>query len=96
MKKVALLATVLALAIGASAQISRTAGPDARHASPNALGNTSNQPTHAVNEAGKTAVGGGQQAPPVQKVEPNAINKDNQLPWAWRLHCFALPGCKQP
>ncbi|MGO9519344.1 MAG: hypothetical protein ACLPND_20100 [Candidatus Korobacteraceae bacterium] len=96
MKKVALLATVLALAIGASAQASRYVYPDARHSSPNAVGNTSNQPTHAVNEAAKTAVGGGQQAPPVQKMQPNVIDKDNQLPWAWRLRCFALPGCKEP
>ena len=96
MKKVALLATILALAIVASAQESRTASPNARHASANAVGSTSNQPTHAVNGGAKTAVGGGQQGPPVQKVEPNAIDKDNQLPWAHRVFCFALPGCRQP
>ena len=95
MKKVALLATILALAIVASAQESRTAAPNARHASANAVGSTSNQSAHTVNEAGKTAVSGGAQGPPVQKVDPNAIDKD-QLPFALRLRCFAVPGCKQP
>ena len=95
MKKVALIATVLALVIGAGAQESRTAGPDARHASATAVGNTSNQSAHAVNEAAKTAVSSGPQGPPVLKQDPNAIDKD-QPPWALRVRCFVVPGCRQP
>ena len=96
MKKVALLATVLALAIGACAQESRSVSPNARHANPNAVGTSSTQPAQAVSSAAKTTVSGGPQGPPVQKVGGNAIDKDNQLPWAHRVFCFALPGCRQP
>jgi len=74
MKKVALFATVLALAIGASAQASHAVpGPNAisSHVSANASGITTTQPAQAVSGA-KSAVTSG--APPVAKQPPNAIN----------------------
>jgi hypothetical protein len=65
MKKTMLLATVLALAIGASAQVSQQPGPHAilPNARTNAVGVTSIQSAQSVYAA-----------PPIAKAGPNAVN----------------------
>ena len=73
MKKVALFATVLALALAASAQEANFRGPNvilpnARHARANAEGMTTIQPANAQS-ASATAQQG-----PVAKVDANAIH----------------------
>jgi hypothetical protein len=80
MKKVALFATVLALALAASAQESNSVGanvilPNARHVSASAEGMTTAQPANqqSASADAKVQMSGGPPGPPVQKQGPTAV-----------------------
>ena len=82
MKKLTLLASLLALALGASAQSHQSVGPvvippNARGgARTNAVGVTTTTPPAAAVQsaaAAKPASNGGLQAPPIAKVPPHVV-----------------------